>query len=220
MKKLTVLLGAVIAAALFVFAGCSDTQTFTQKTYQSGDSRIESIAIDVSDRQLRIVASEDEQVRVEYFDSEKEYLDISVSDDNKLTVSLILDKEWTDFIGTKPSAEYRTIKVSVPDNVIVDLTAGTTNENIEVTGLSFAESVSLSSNGGSVICNRVDVGKSIALTAKNGNITGSVLGGWDDFTISCTIKKGDSNLPEYKEGGAKSFTADCNNGDIAIEFVK
>ena len=95
----------------------------------------------MSDRQLEIVASEDEQVRIEYFDSEKEYLDISVSDDNKLTVSLILDKEWTDFIGTKPSAEYRTIKVSVPDNVIVDLTAGTTNENIEVTGLSFAESV-------------------------------------------------------------------------------
>lgn len=71
-----------------------------------------------------------------------------------------------------------------------------------------------------IICERVNVGKSINLKAKDGNITGSIIGGWDDFSISCKIKKGDCNLPELKEDGEKLFFADCNNGNISIEFVK
>ncbi len=58
------------------------------------------------------------------------------------------------------------------------------------------------------------------MTAKNGNIAGTIIGGWDDFSISCNIKKGDCNLPASKEGGEKLFTASCNNGNINIEFVK
>ena len=83
-----------------------------------------------------------------------------------------------------------------------------------------AERYRTENGGGSIVCERVNVGKSIDLTAKNGDITGSVLGGMDDFSISCTYKKGDCNLPESKPGGTKSFTANCNNGNIDIEFVK
>lgn len=57
------------------------------------------------------------------------------------------------------------------------------------------------------------------VTAKNGSITGNVLGGWDDFSVSCEIKKGESNLPERKEGGEKSLTVNCNNGDIDIQII-
>lgn len=218
MKKFTVVALALVGAVLFAFAGCSGTETFTERSYRSGDSAIEQIAIEVTDRELQIGASEDGQIHIDYYDSEKEYLDIAVSS-TSLTVKLVLDKEWTDFIGTKPSAEYRTIEVRVPDGVIVDFSASTTNEDIRVSSLSFAESVTLDSNGGSIVCERVDVGKSIDLTAKNGDITGTVVGGWDDFSISCEIKKGDSNLPAEKEGGSKSFSADCNNGNINISFV-
>ncbi len=218
MKKLITLLGAIICAALAALTGCSGAQTFTEKAYQSGDGTIESVTIDVTDRQLEISASDDEQVHIYYFDSEKEYLDIN-SDDNQLSVTLTLDKDWTDFIGTKPAEEYRKIRIQIPDETIVNLSANTTNENIEVKSLSFAEGLNLNSNGGNILCERVNVGKSIDLTAKNGDITGTVIGSWDDFSISCTIKKGDCNLPESKDGGAKTFKADCNNGNINMEFV-
>lgn len=220
MKKLTVFLCAVIGAMLFAFAGCSNDDNFTEKTYLSGDGSVEQIIIDVTDRELELSASEDNQVHIDYYDSDKEYLDIDLFESKQLTVRLVINKEWTDFIGTKPSAEYRKIQVRVPDNIIVSLSASTTNENIKVTSLSFADSITLNSNGGSIICENVDVGKSIDLTSKNGDITGTILGGWDDFSISCTIKKGDCNLPANKDGGTKSFTADCNNGNISIEFVK
>lgn len=130
------------------------------------------------------------------------------------------DKSWTDFIGVKPSDEYRKIQIRVPDNLISAFSANTTNENIQLSPLSFTDNISLNANGGDIVCEKINVGKSISLTAKNGNIRGTVLGGMDDFSITCTIKKGKSNLPAQKEGGEKTFSADCNNGDINVEFIK
>lgn len=133
---------------------------------------------------------------------------------------MVSDKDWTDFVGTKSAAEYRKIKIRIPDNLVAVLLANTTNENIKINSLLFTEHISLDTNGGNIICERVNVGKSINLKAKNGNITGSIIGDWDEFSISCKIKKGDCNLPTLKEGGEKSFSADCNNGNINIEFLK
>ena len=220
MKKIRALLFILAGVFVFSFAGCSNGGTFTEKSYSSGESEIKSVSIDVTDRELEIGTSEDGQIHVKYFDSEKEYLDISVSENQELLIKLVIDKDWTDYIGTKPSAEYRKIAVEIPDGLLVSFTAKTTNENIKVNPLSFAESVSLDSNGGDVTFERVSVGKSVSLTAKNGNIQGTLIGGWDDFSITCTIKKGDSNLPESKEDGDTTLTADCNNGDINIEFVQ
>lgn len=171
MKKLLALFFVLIGAIGFALTGCSDGDTFSEKSYRSGESEIEKITVQVSDRELEISESGDDRVYIDYFDSEKEYLDINVSESRELTVKL--------------------------------------------TGY-----ISLNSNGGNIVCERVDVGKAISLTSKNGSISGSVIGGWDDFSISCTIKKGDCNLPELKEGGEKSFYANCNNGDIKIEFIK
>lgn len=220
MKKLTALLVAFISVLVFALTGCSNNDIFTEKSYSSGEIVIEKVTIQVTDRELEVSASEDNQIYIDYFDGEKEYLDITVSESNELTVKLVFNKEWTDFIGTKPSAEYRKIKIRIPDNLLTTISASTTNENIKITALSFAEQIVLENNGGNILCERVNVGKAINLTAKNGNISGSIIGGWDDFSISCKIKKGDCNLPMNKESGEKSFSADCNNGDINIEFVK
>ena len=62
-------------------------------------------------------------------------------------------------------------------------------------------------------------GEAITLTAKNADITGCVEGGWDDYTIRVTIKKGESNLVD-KEGGGKLLTVNCNNGNIDIDLKK
>lgn len=220
MKKLTVLLVALISVLVFALAGCSNGDTFTEKSYSSGESEIEKVVVQVTDRELEVSASENNQIYIDYFDGEKEYLDITVSESNELTVKLVFNKEWTDIIGTKPSKEYRKIKIKVPNDLLTAFSATTTNENIKINALSFKETVSLDTNGGNVVCERVNVGKAISLTAKNGNIKGSIIGGWDDFSISCKIKKGDCNLPTNKESGEKSFSADCNNGDINIEFIK
>lgn len=220
MKRVSVFLVAAVSVLVFTLLGCSNGGTFTAKTYCSGDNPIESIVMRVTDREIEISASEDNQVYIEYFDGEKEYLDITVSESNVLTVTLAFHKKWSDFIGTKPSAEYRKIRLKIPNNQLANVTAATTNENITVASISLTENINLKANGGHIICERIDAGKAIQLTAKDGNITGTIIGGWDDFSISCKIKKGDCNLPLLKENGRKSLSADCNNGNISIEFVK
>ncbi len=220
MKKLIVLLCVFMVVLAFSLVGCSNSDTFEQKAYVSGENQIEKISVQVSDREVEIIQSEDNQIYIDYFDGEKEYLDVSVSENKELIVKMVQNKNWTDFIGMKASIEYRKIKIRVPNNLIASLYVNTTNENINLKELSFLNEVSFSTNGGNIFCNRLKVGKAISLTAKDGNITGSVIGGWDEFSISCKIKKGDCNLPLLKENGEKSFVADCNNGDIKIEFVK
>ena len=66
---------------------------------------------------------------------------------------------------------------------------------------------------------KLSAGKTITLSAKDADITGSVIGGWDDFTIKVTIKKGESNLVD-KDGGEKLLTVNCNNGNINIDLIK
>ena len=45
--------------------------------------------------------------------------------------------------------------------------------------------------------------QSLNLTVKNGNISGAVTGSYDDFDIQTEIKKGESSLPDRKEGGTE-----------------
>ncbi|HIS61915.1 MAG TPA: hypothetical protein IAC14_06665 [Candidatus Scybalomonas excrementigallinarum] len=65
----------------------------------------------------------------------------------------------------------------------------------------------------------LDVGNSLSLTVKNGDIKGMVIGSYDDFIIQSDIKKGDSNLPDNKNGGEKTLNVSSNNGDVNIDFV-
>ena len=80
-------------------------------------------------------------------------------------------------------------------------------------------SVSLSSNGGDVSFGNLSVGSGLALNAKNGAITGTVVGS-DGFAITSNVKKGESTLPDAKEGGEKTLDVTCNNGDVEVSFVE
>lgn len=218
MKKLLFCMAACAVLALCM-TGCSSQQTFEEGSYSSAGEEVRAVTVDVSDREVLIGASADGQVRIEYSESEKEYYDISLSEEGELTMTLVFNRQWTDFIGTKPAIEDRTIRLYLPDGLLSSLKVTTTNEAVVLSPLSVAGSVALDSNGGDVRFDSVLVGTEASFTAKNGNIAGSLVGGWDDFAISCTVKKGESNLPESKPGGEKSLAVDCNNGDVAIEFV-
>ena len=218
MKKLAIVLMAIISMGLLMFSGCSNGGTFTEKNYSSGETIVSSVVIDVSDREVEVEVSSDNQIHIDYFESEKEYYTISETD-GTLKMTLVFEKDWIDFIGTKADKEYRKIKLDIPDALLKNLTVTTTNEKIKVTELEVNESISLNSNGGNVEFDKLSVGKSVSLTAKDGDIKGSLIGGWDDYTIKVTIKKGESNLVD-KDGGEKLLTVNCNNGNINIDLMK
>lgn len=219
MKKVTILLiGLVLLAASLT--GCAKNgEVFTEKTYTAEVGQIAAVRIDVRDRQIEVTTAPDNQIRIDYFESDKEFYDISVSDNHVLTMTAASDKTWTDYIGGKAAAS-RKISLQIPDVLLEALQLSTTNEDILLPTLTVEGDISLSSVGGNIFFDKLNAGKTINLTAKNGDIAGSIIGSYDDYAISCDSKKGESNLPKSKENGGKTLTVANNNGDIDIEFVR
>lgn len=218
MKK-TISLVSCLVFGSFILSGCSNSsEPFEEKSYTS-DARINEINLDVRDREIEVSLSEDEQVHIQYYENSKEYYDISVSDKNLLTMASVNDKEWTDYIGVKPSAEDRKISLQIPDALLENLTLSTTNEDITLSALAVTGSINISSNGGNIGFVNLDVGGNLTLNVKNGDISGALVGSYDDFSIQSEIKKGESNLPDNKDGGEKTLNVSGNNGDVNIKFV-
>ena len=163
--------------------------------------------------------SEDDQIHISYFENSQETYDITVSDEQVLTMTSASNKDWTDYIGGKPSAENRKILLQIPDALLDTLTLSTTNEDISLPALAITKSINISSNGGNITFENLEVGSAIYLTVKNGDISGTVVGSYDDFAIQTEIKKGESNLPDNKDGGEKTLNVSSNNGDVNITFV-
>lgn len=217
-KTLSCLLAFLLGGSLLT--GCSGhDDPFTQKHYTSEGQPISAVSIDVRDRQVEVTPSADEQIHIDYFESSQEYYHISVSEDHVLTMTAASDKEWTDYIGGKASADVRKISLQVPDALLDTLKIATTNEDISVAALSLTGDVSLTANGGSISFESLRVGKDIALDVKNGSISGAISGSYDDYAISCKIKKGKSNLPADKEKGSRKLSVAANNGDVTIDFT-
>ena len=136
------------------------------------------------DREIEVTLSDDEQVHIQYSENSKEYYDISVSDGNVLTMVNANNKEWTDYIGGKPSTKDRKIVLQMPTTLLDSL----------------------------------DVGNTLTMTFKNGDISGMIGGRYEDFVIQSEVKKGDSSLPKHKDI-KKTLKVLCNNGDVDVTFV-
>lgn len=219
MKKIN-LLALCFLLGGFVLAGClNNGAPFEKKTY-TPNTQIKEIILDVRDREIEVLLSQDGQVHMQYSESSKEYYDISVSDEKVLTMSSASDKAWIDYIGGKPPAENRKILLQIPDAFLEDLTLSTTNGNITLPALAVTGSITIASNGGNIAFGNLDVGNALYLAVKNGNIAGTVIGSYDDFAIQTEIKKGKSNLPDNKTGGEKTLNVSVNNGDVNVALVK
>ena len=217
MKKIAVVAAVAALALMGTMSGCTNDEVFTAQTYVE-EGEVRSVSIDVSNRAVKLMSSEDGKLRIDYYESEKTSYDISLSEGGVLSVTLDLDQSWTDFVGVQPAAEYRTVCVYLPQE-LTDVSVSTTNEAISATGTIAAQNVTMSVNGGDLSFRKIAAEKSVTLNAKNGNITGTILGSYDDYAITCNVKKGESSLPENKTGGSKTLSVDCNNGDVEVEIA-
>lgn len=208
----------IIIAVVLSMNGYIGAGEFSAKTYSTLGSEVSDININVRDRDINIISSQDEQIYINYFVSEKEYYDINLTN-NVLNINFIDKKSWIDHIGLKPSIDNRKIEIRIPNNLISNINISTTNENISISDLSIQNNLTLNSNGGDVKISSIQVGSTISLTTKNGSISGSIVGSWDEYSIDCTIKKGETNLPSKKPEGSKHLITNCNNGDINISFI-
>jgi hypothetical protein len=218
MKKLFSLVLCILLGTS-VLTGCSvNDEPYTEKNYTAENEQIMDVCIDVRDRFVEVTPSTDGKIHINYYDNSKETYDISVSDENVLTMTAVSNKEWMDYIGDQASEDIRKISVQLPNELLYNLSISTTNENIAVTALKLNEKISLNANGGNISFDKMAAGKEIVLDVKNGNISGVISGSYDDYAINCNIKKGESNLPANKEDGSKKLIVNANNGDVKVDI--
>ena len=215
MKK-RLLIAAYLMLAISL-AGCSSNGQFVPMEYSVNGDQVRAISIDVRDRKIDIGPSSDGLIYIDYYESNKEGYDIELTDTGILAMTSVSNKDWTDFIGVKPSAGNRVISIRIPAGELDRFSIKTTNEDVSMQDLSTVGEISISSNGGNIRFENLNAENSISLNVKNGDINGSIIGGYSDFSIHCDIKKGNSNLPNI-DGGDKTLDVSCNNGDVNISF--
>lgn len=217
MKKTVLILASIILVG-FALAGCSDGgESFRKRSYTS-HTKIDEIHLDVRDREIEVSLSDDERIHIECYESRGEHYDISISDESILTVMSASVREWRDYIGVKPAAGYRKISLQIPNALLDALTISTTNGDITIADPTAVKKMRLSANNGDIIFGNLDVGSALDLAVKNGNVSGTIIGSRDDFTIHSKIKKGKSNLRDNPYIGEKTLNVSCNNGNVSINF--
>lgn len=172
-------------------SSCQNEEIFEEKTYVINSGGVENLSINLTDRYLEINESKDQNIYFSYFDSNKEKLELIKNEESDLfEVSLSQNKNWSDFIGVKSSIDYRKVIISIPNNSLYDLSISTTNENIKINQISFLDELNVTTNNGDIELNNVNCEKTIVLDSKNGSISGSIKGSYDEYKINCSIKKG------------------------------
>ena len=218
-KQLVVII-AMCALALSIMPGCaSNTEDYREKSYVVAAAEADQITIDVKDRKIDMGRSDDGQIHITYFETEKEFYQLGVTN-GELVMTAAQNKTWSDYIGTKAVEEYRTIRVLIPDAPIRRLTLKTTNVDLSLPPLAVTGEATLAVSGGTIQLDKLDVGTGVHLEAKNGDVRGTIIGSYEDFAITSRVKKGESNLPAEKQGGAKVLDVSVNHGDIALEITQ
>lgn len=220
MKKIICIIMCIVLGTTLLM-GCSESggNDFDKKYYTSSGEEITGLSIDVRDREIEISLSNDNQVHIDYFESDKEYYSIFISDDKVIHMNAEDSKGWSDYIGGKTTADNRKIYVQLPDSLLKTLSLSTTNGDIALSALTVTDSISVSANGGNTTFEKLNAGNSIIIKSKNGDISGTVEGSYEEYAIESDIKKGESNLPANKKDGVKTLSVSNNNGNTNIDFV-
>ena len=146
---------------------------------------------------LKILLSQ--ALHIHYFESKHEKYAISTKD-KAFTLTTDNQKKWSDYIGLKPSSKYRKIIIQVPQMNIQEM--------------------SLSSNGGNLLFEKLNVRKKLNLENRNGTVKGSIIGNESDFSIHSKVKKSKSNIKSNNGNKEKQLHLIGNNSKVNVEFTK
>lgn len=208
---------ALLCALLLSFlSGCA-AETFTEEHYAADPAQISQIQLDLRDRQVEVIASTDGQIHLRYSQSDSEFYRIAEKD-GVLTMTSESNRKWYQYFGWKTNETHRIVVLELPPEALGSLAISTTNEDIRVSTLSVSDGISLSANGGNIAFDGLRAEGAIFLAVKNGDIQGTILGSYEEYSITCAIKKGESNLASNPNDTGKPLTISANNGDVDIQF--
>lgn len=144
-----ILLGGIVFVGALAAADFDIDRFSTSATYEKKSKTYtytgQSIFVDDSDGYIRVVKSEDADIHIEYYESEKDTYRISDDGDIRFVKKSV--HKWFDFFG------YRNIPVvgmtvALPENYDADLSLSTSNGKVSADNVTAVEIRLATSNGG------------------------------------------------------------------------
>lgn len=200
-----------LVGAAMALASCTPPSFQLART-EIATAEISQINIEVNDLAIKVAPSQDEHIALVYYESETHKLTKALADG---VLRLGVDNSADSFFGLQADLEYRTLSIFIPAESELSLSVITSNEDIEVADLRFVN-LNLENNNGDIAFRNIPTSQNATFINKNGDITGNIIGSYDDYAIESEAKKGETNLPSSKNEGSKRLRAYNNNGDIDI----
>ena len=227
-----ILLGAMIFGGVMTvlswdFSKLSTAQYETNR-HEIGE-KFSNISVETDTTDLTFALSEDGICRVECYEESKGKHTVAVQDDT-LTIKLVNEKAWYDYIGIHFAAPK--IKVYLPEKEYASLCVRNSTGKVEMGEAFKFENVDISLTTGGV-----DFHSSVSETLKIGTSTGAIFvsdisaGAVDlsastgEIAISSVTCHGDTNIAlstgktRLKDVTCKNLSSKANTGDVTMENV-
>ncbi|MBQ7059429.1 MAG: DUF4097 family beta strand repeat protein [Firmicutes bacterium] len=188
----------------FKFEGLSTTNSVTN-TYDVTES-FENISIDVDTDDIYFLPSADGKCRVVCQESEKTFHQVSVTD-KTLTITIINERSYTDFFGTK-----MTVTVYLPGKAYSRLDIHCSTGDVQIPADFTFNSLAVNASTGDVDC-KASAGK-IQITLSTGQITLSDISS-DEISLETTTGRIEVNSVTCSGG----ITANVRTGKTVLKDV-
>jgi len=220
LKKLT---AAIVTLALVIFiSACStnsnsqkDATSFEEKNYAIEADKVTQISLSDKGRTVELVESPDNKIHIKYFENNKEFYDVKVTDENELVMKLATDKNWKDYVGLDTDKEHRIVQIAVPNGINSDFNILTSKGNIVLSKINIGGSVEAATSDGKIEVTNVTVHDNLKLTTKNDDIilTAANTAGSIDAAIS------NGNIKLEKAAVDDTLKLTTKNGDITGTII-
>ncbi|MFE4764482.1 DUF4097 family beta strand repeat-containing protein [Bacillus mycoides] len=194
----------VVSSVLIFTSACTNDASsdkknssikYEEKSYSLEADKISKISLAAMDRSVDVVKSNDNEIHITYFENDKEFYAINVSDEKSLIMQAKTDKELKDYVGLNSDKTHRNIKISVPHGIESGIEIKTSKGDINLSEVNISGSVEATTSNGKIKASNVKSEKSFKVETKN-----------DDINLSNVDVKG-------------SIDASVSNGNLDIEKV-
>lgn len=196
--------------------GLKDELVFSRQEYTVSSSDIKGIDIADLDRNIRIVPSDDGDVHITYYTSDKITYTFETDADGKLLVTYSDNMRWYDNFRYIIKDKGSDITIAVPDGFAGDIATSVYKADQSVEDLDISGSLNIKTETGNISVSNVTSSGSITLSTYTGDvITNDVVSGGD---FSNTQVTGGYVASNVSCGGA--YKLDLTKGDINVSRLE
>lgn len=217
MPTVIIMLGLVISISACTTNSDSQKKStsFAEKNYAIDAKKIEQISLSAKGRTVEVIESTDKKIHIKYFENDKEFYEVHVTNKNELAMKLVTNKNWKDYVGLNTEKAHRIVQLAVPNGISSGIKIRTSKGNITLSDVKLDGAVEAITSDGMIEITDTKVNKHLKLETKNDDLVLSGVSAKN--SIDATSSNGDIKVKKVAVEDALKLTT--KNGDITGTII-